>query len=197
MLIPIGSWCRVAYQVNEFKKRLRVKPVAYPYDWTITPFSALKITLDKDFISENVLHQDNLVLSKFGSILDNYSQLIHLYDFNPQKLKELRKSGGFNENNIPVRLFKSELVDKAQARFRNAYNNLQSLKNNEKKLAFVRWNRFGHPDPHLPYAFKGESNSAIAEILSGYLNSSIMFNLPHLVNCYCLTSPFRLLSSAG
>ena len=55
MLIPIGSWCRIAYQVNQFLKANGIKPTSFPYDWTITPFAALKITLDGKINLSDVL----------------------------------------------------------------------------------------------------------------------------------------------
>jgi len=41
MLVPIGGWCRTAYQVIEFLKTKSIQPCAYPFDWTVTSFIAL------------------------------------------------------------------------------------------------------------------------------------------------------------
>ena len=94
ILIPIGSWCRNTYQVNDFLKANGIAPISFPYDWAITPFEALKNTLTKDFNPENILPVDNISRNRLSSITDNNTQLILHHDFPHSVMKELESKGG-------------------------------------------------------------------------------------------------------
>ncbi len=170
MLIPIGSWCRTAYQVNEFIKARGGDATSFPFDWTITPYSSLKIIFDGKFNPSDVLNIENLELNKVGSITDNGTQLIHHHDFPPAKMKELGQKGGFDERGIPNLLYASGLIDKASGRFDHTYRHMESLKNSSNKLSFVRWCRLGHPDQQFPHVFEGESIANLTDIISSYLS---------------------------
>jgi hypothetical protein len=169
MLVPIGSWCRTAYQVRDFLKKSGVRHYSYPYDWTITPFSALKNTLQKQFKPEKALQHENLALSKFGSIVDTGTHLIHHHDFFSHTISELGKSGEINNMGVPLQLFESDLIPKARGRFQHTYKNLEMLKVYNQKIGFIRWLQKGHPHPTLPDAFVGESLLTIANMLSNFL----------------------------
>jgi hypothetical protein len=169
MLIPIGSWCRTAYQVNEFLKSHGVMPTSFPYDWTITSFAALKLTLDARFTPSSALELDNLEINQFGSITDMRTQLIHHHDFAPPTLHELKQMGESNSNGIPKALWDTDLIDKAIGRFCHTYLHLEALKNSSRKISFVRWHRLGHPDHQLPQAFEGESIANIAQVITNFL----------------------------
>jgi hypothetical protein len=169
MLISIGAWCRASFQVNEFLRVCGKPPVSYPFDWTITPFASLQNTLRKGFDPQNALHDNNLISNKFGSLSDNITQLIHHHDFNPTAMKGLPQSE-LNHHGVPLSVFHSDLVTKARGRFLHTYANLESSKNSNKKLMFVRWNSTGHPDTQVPDAYEGETLASLAEIISGYLD---------------------------
>ncbi|MDV6344306.1 DUF1796 family putative cysteine peptidase [Nitrosomonas sp. Is37] len=166
MLIPIGSWCRTAYQVRVFLEKNDIKSSSYPFDWTITPFSALQNTLKKGFTPDQVLQHEDLALSKFGSIADRKTNLIHHHDFPP---KTISSYGNGKLRKIPSELFASDLIEKAQGRFIHTYENLLKLRNCNGKIGFVRWHRTGHPDPKLPDAFEGENLATLTALLSNFL----------------------------
>jgi len=170
MLIPIGSWCRAAYQTNEFVKARGAKPSSFPYDWTITPFAALKITLDINFNPAEILRVGNLSISKFGSVTDESTQLIHHHDFTPHQMEKLKKISTPDDKGIPCALYDSDLIDKAVNRFSHTYQHLEALKDCDQKLSFVRWNRYGHPDPQIPHVFEGESITSLSELIGNFLS---------------------------
>lgn len=166
MLIPIGSWCRTAYQVRVFLENNGIKSSSYPFDWMITPFSALQNTLKKGFAPTQVLRHENLALSRFGSIVDKKTNLIHHHDFSPETISSF-SNGELGK--IPHQLFASDLLNKAQDRFIYTYENLLKLRNYNRKIGFVRWQRRGHPDPRLPDAFEGENFATLTALLSDFL----------------------------
>lgn len=169
MLIPIGSWCRTAYQVKQFLFDKNVKNYSYPYDWTITPFSALKRTLNIEFLPEHALMPNSLSISKFGSIIDEKTSIIHHHDLHPKMVLELSENGEVNAKGVPIQLFRTNLMSNVQGRFRHTYQNLLRLRNFEKKLGFIRWNRLGHPDSQLPEAFQEENLESLSEIICKFL----------------------------
>lgn len=166
MLIPIGSWCRTAYQVRVFLEKSGFKSNSYPFDWTITPFSALQNTLKKGFTPDQALQCQDLALSKFGSIVDRKTNLIHHHDFLP-KIISSYDNVKFGE--VPSQLFASDLIEKAQGRFIHTYENLLKLRNYNRKIGFVRWQRRGHPDPELSDAYEGERLATLTALLSNFL----------------------------
>lgn len=170
MLVPIGSWCRTAYQVNEFLKASGINPVSFPFDWTVTPFAALKVTLDRKFNPSDALRVENLELNKVGSITDNATQLIHHHDFAPLKMKKLGQTGGLDEKGIPKALYATDLIDKACSRFAHAYRHMEAVRSSSNKISFIRWLRLGHPDHQFPNAFEGESIASLADVIHGYLS---------------------------
>ena len=202
MLVPIGSWCRTAYQVNEFLKTNGIQSVTYPFDWTVTPFTALKLTLDKHFKPSDVLQNDNLRLSLFGSLLDVKTQLIHHHDLPPTIVKRFEYVDGkqsINKHRVPFELFKSTEIGKAKGRFEYGFSNFKLLKSHNKKIGFVRWIRSGHPDAGLPDAFEGESISSLATIINCFLghdNFSILQVKSHLAqkenNCNNIISSYEI-----
>jgi hypothetical protein len=137
MIIPIGSWCRTAYQVNEFLKANGIKSTSFPYDWTITPFFSLKFTLSNRFHPSSILEIENIQRNQFGSITDNNTQLIHHHDFPPQKMKEIEEISELDINGIPKVLYSTDLIAKAKERFAQAYKHLEASKHGGKVL-FVR-----------------------------------------------------------
>ena len=169
MLIPIGSWCRTAYQVNEFKKNNGIKPISFPFDWTITPFSSLEIIFNKQFSPNQALDKNHIRRSKFGSLVDDYTTLIHHHDFLAPKLKELEDISGVDAKGLPFELYNTDLLAKASGRLTHTYHQFELLKDKNEKLFFVRWQKQGHPDNQLPEAFENESISTLSSILRSYL----------------------------
>lgn len=171
MIVPIGAWCRTAYQVNEFLKVYKIKPLSFPYDWTITPFFSLRLTLDENFNPSDILKIENLELNKVGSITDKRTELIHHHDFSPPKMNELFQAGGQDENGIPKVFYSTDMISKAVCRFVHAYRNIVSLqRSSDKKILFIRWQRLGHPDKQFPHVFEGEDINSLAGVIKGFLS---------------------------
>ena len=168
-LIPLGAWCRTAYQVNAFKKSNDIKTASFPYDWTITPFKALESTLNNEFEPFSILRYDNVERSRFGSLVDTKTNIIHHHDFPAAKLKLLEETAGINDKGLPLELYKTDLLDNAKSRFCHTYKNLTLLKKEQKRLLFVRWQRSGHPDRQLPTAFENENILSLSTIIEGFL----------------------------
>lgn len=167
MLVPIGSWCRTAFQVRTFLEMQGGKSVSYPFDWTITSFSALQNTLQKDFDPAKVLLPKDLQLSKVGSIIDTKTGIIHHHDFLPKVIADFRNS----EGGLSAQFFASGLIEEARGRFIHTYENLMKLRKYKGKIGFVRWQRFGDPDRQFPSVFEGENLGTLKSTLSKFLES--------------------------
>ena len=167
-VIPIGSWCRAAYQVNAFKGSLGVEKVSYPFDWTITPFSALKNSLSPDFDLSKVLLSKSVEISKFGSVHDLYSDIIFHHDLEGSHV-EYHKL----DKRIVERTFEQHsVVCDTVGRFTYTMDNLKKLKG-ESDLMFVRWQREGHPDSQLEEAFVDENIFTLTDVLSNFLGHNL------------------------
>lgn len=175
MLIPIGSWCRTAYQVNNYKNCKGIDKISYPFDWTITPFEALKVVFSKDFKASNILKNESISRSQVGSIIDNDTKIIHHHDFLPPVMDKLCENSEINNNGIPTALFESNLIEKARGRFLHTYENLESLRDAKGRHGFVRWQR-GVRESKLfqkrhPGIFDGENIESISGIMKEFLGS--------------------------
>jgi hypothetical protein len=55
-LLPIGAWCRTAYQARRFAETdARFSCASAPFDWTITPYSSLQKVLSQEFDARETL----------------------------------------------------------------------------------------------------------------------------------------------
>ena len=156
MLVPIGSWCRTAFQVKHFVESLDHQQSSYPFDWSITPFSALQKTMGKSFFLQNVLKYENITRNELGSISDNVTDIIHHHDFLMNVIADFSLAGGVNDNGVPPERLLNSLIEDAKGRFSHTFDNLLDAKKSGEKIGFVRWNRMGHPDVDVPDAFKNE-----------------------------------------
>lgn len=172
MLIPIGSWCRTAYQVNNYKNYKGIDKISYPFDWTITPFEALKVVFSNDFKASNILKNESISRSRVGSIIDNDTKIIHHHDFLKPVLDKLYENSEINNNGIPTALFESNLIEKARGRFLHTYKNLEILRDVKGRHGFVRWqNRVDFKDNKFPGIFYGENIESISGIIKEFLGS--------------------------
>ncbi|XLP06765.1 hypothetical protein ACI7YQ_16800 [Alteromonas marina] len=168
IIIPIGSWCRTAYQVNTFKASSKFVKVSYPFDWTITPFSALRSTLSPTFDIGKVLLSKSVEISKFGSVRDLYSDIIFHHDLEGKYVEEHKLDVSILEQTFE----QHNIVRDTVGRLAHTMGNFKKLKE-QSNLLFVRWQREGHPDSQLPNAFSGESIATITDILSNYLEHNL------------------------
>jgi hypothetical protein len=169
MLIPIGSWCRTAYQVREFKStKNNATSESFPFDWTITSFAALRIILSPEFNPSKTLEFKNLSVNKLGSLSDSYSNLIFHHDLSPALLAKYQSSAE-NLIDISPELIYSGAVEQAYGRFVHTFIKLkESCKSGHEKIGFIRWCRMGHPDRDLPSVFTDENIFSLYEILQSF-----------------------------
>lgn len=173
MIVPLGRSCKTAYQVSTFLKTHGINGASFPYDWTITPFAALEATLDQAFDPSTALQ--SLERSRFGSITDSDTRLIHHHDFDPPSMQALEvktDAGG-----VPKALYTTDLITRAQGRFMHTFAHVASLKQHAGKILFVRW----HPDDgetiddlgHVLHGFLSHDNFAILQIRSTIIEKAL------------------------
>lgn len=177
MLIPIGAWCRTAYQVGNFVEHHNGQKNSYPFDWTITPFLSLKTTLNNQFDPSCILSDENLELSKFSSIADRPSSLIFHHDLSEHVVADHLKRGPTNARGIPLSLLNdTNRVQNAKSRFVHTYTNLSEnisqARSRGERIGFVRWMRGGHPDHTLPEAFEGETIDTLWSLLTEFCQTT-------------------------
>ena len=170
MLIPIGSMCRAAFQVNSYLKSKGLTTTPYPYDWTITPFTALEATLSKKFNTCSILELDNLKLNNLGSITDERTGIIHIHDFPPPVIKDIMPKGLQKDIGIIRSPQLTKMREKASGRFIHTYKNLELLKTKEsKKILFIRWQRYVHQGENLSHLFIGEDIASLSNVIKNFL----------------------------
>lgn len=173
MLIPIGAWCRTAYQVGQFIESHHGQKKSYPFDWTIAPFESLKKILHPQFDPSSVLLAEKLGLSKFSSIVDTANSLIFHHDLSENIVADHLKRGPANQAGVPISLLEDPVrIKNARERFHHTYWTLcQSIEEARARgecIGFVRWMRGGHPDGALPEVFSGETIDSLWDVLSGF-----------------------------
>lgn len=172
MLVPIGAWCRTAFQVKQYEESRGNESKSYPFDWTITPFFSLRHTLASSFSPQQILKFSEIGISYCGSIVDKSSSIIFHHDLNPKITKQSTNfDGSLNFDRLNPYLIKT------QQRFEHTFNHFLELKNSCQALGFVRWQRQGHPDHNLPNAFSGETFESLFHILSDFLSHRNFFIL--------------------
>lgn len=174
-IIPLGAWCRTAYQVNFFKKSNNIDVISFPFDWTITPFSSLKKILSPNFNLEKILNYGEV--NKFGSVTCGETGLIFHHALPPKLVNQfLERESMLQARNLdlPSSFFELDSVKNAIGRFSHTYKNIDKFRYSDglEKILFVRWQRSGHPDTQLNTAFFGENLDSLGEVLSGYLGHS-------------------------
>jgi hypothetical protein len=157
MLVPIGAWCRTAFQVREFLKSKGLPLQAYPFDWTITPFAALNAILAPEYDPLSALRPDAIVTSQFGSAKDRATGLIYHHDLE-HWTPPIGDLG-----------YRADDLDKARSRYIHVFANLSALRRSPGRLGFVRWQRGGHPDARFPSAFEGESPGSLRSLIHSFL----------------------------
>ncbi|MEG4200422.1 DUF1796 family putative cysteine peptidase [Microcoleus sp. Pol12A5] len=169
MLIPIGAWCRTAYQVREFNTSNNTTSESFPFDWTITTFAALQRILSPEFNPAQILDLNNLYINKFGSLSDSYSDLIFHHDLSPALVRKYHSDDRENFINISPQLIDSGAIDQAKGRFLHTFSKLKDYcKSGNQKIGFIRWCRSGHPDPELPSVFTDENIFSLYQLLQSF-----------------------------
>lgn len=172
MFVSLGSACRPGYQIKSYYKRLGIKPNAFPFDWTITPFYSIKCIMGKRFDVNRVLKCENLVINEVGSLTDSFTGLLHHHDFHPKDVKRFFGDGFDFSQDLPVESNFYEFISNAKGRFEYAFENLNNLKDKSGKTVFIRWQRRGHPDKQFPSLFHNETPDTLCKELKGFLGHS-------------------------
>lgn len=166
MLIPIGSFCRPAYQVRQFNIKNNIEPESLPFDWTITSFTALQKILSPEFNPSQTFNLKNLFITKLGSIFDSYSGLIFHHDLPPDLVSKYQSGDAEKLIDISPELIDSGVINNAKGRFIHTFSKFKDYcKSDYQKIGFIRWSRWGHPDYLFPSLFDNENIFSLYEIL--------------------------------
>lgn len=117
-LIPFGSWCRVAYQINLFKESHQIPKVSYPLDWCITPGESFEIILSDDFDINEVL-SNSVICPITNSIQCKYTKIIFHHALNERRQRPRH-------------------IEQVKQRFIHTYQHYKDLRN-MNEIIFVRW----------------------------------------------------------
>ncbi len=169
-LMSLGGWCRPAHQIHHFAARHpnTITPLRGPFDWTITPFTALQACLAPGFTPQaKVLQPGRCHVSVLASGACRTTGVIFHHRLEPVTMRAL----GYDKLDTPIPV--SEAFDAiaadARGRFAHTYRHLSLLKDHPGDILFVRWRRQGHPDEHLPTAFAGETEARLMRMLRRFL----------------------------
>jgi len=180
-LIPLGSWCRVAYQCRTHSQVLGLEPVqSGPFDWTITPFRTASRILYKDFREDLLLNPVDSYVNRVGSVTCGYTGISFHHDLAPEIVSA--HGGTVNDQSVPVALAKSDHWINAKSRFMHTLENMMNLSRQEGNL-YVRWMNCGRgrSDDNFPEVFDGETPSKLATLLSSF-DSHQSFCLLHVTS---------------
>lgn len=168
-IVSLGAWCRPAFQVRRYAEAHPATAVAItgPFDWTVTPFAALRACLAPGFVPQGVLASGQCRVSVLASAACNTSGVIFHHALPPDRLREMGLSG--RDRPIPVQADFDAAAADARGRFAHTFRNLTGLRDAQGHVLFVRWQRKGHPDHQLPDAFDGETDAAMLALLAGFL----------------------------
>lgn len=167
-LVSLGAWCRPAHQLRVHAgAQPHCAAPSGPFDWTITPFAALRACLDPGFDPGTVLAPGAVAVSHVGSGLCRNSGLIFHHAIAPRVVVAAGPlhPGDPLPDDGPVRA----AVAEARDRFRHVFARLSVLRRTTDRIVFLRWQRQGHPDARLPAAFAGESPAVLRQALEGFL----------------------------
>jgi hypothetical protein len=119
-LIPIGSWCRPAWQINRFKVKHGAKSISYPFDWCITPLHSL----EKIFSHSYDINQLSISMNAWR-------------DSAPKDITPIDATTGLIFSH-------DKTVEEAKGRFLHTFKNLLLTKE-KNNLIFIRWlDKYGH-----------------------------------------------------
>ena len=93
-IIPLGSWCRTAFQARQLTKALAPNSKnigTYPFDWAISPLISVTKIIRKQIDPNQILNEDQTRICPHGFILCGHSGIRHHL-----KIKELSNKFQFN-----------------------------------------------------------------------------------------------------
>jgi hypothetical protein len=202
-LLPIGSWCRTAYQCRRVAPLLSLEETSSaPFDWTITPFRALSRILRNDFEPGLLLNPLDSYVNRVGSVTCGYSGIAFHHDLPVSLVCD--HGSKLNSPSVPASIFRGAECKQSRERFMHTFANLSRLSKLNGNL-FVRWMNTG-PGPgvdwQFPEVFDGEAPSKIHELLtafSGHDNFFLVSITSDVIEgvTSCIESPCQIVSSSG
>ena len=136
--IPLGSWCRTAWQTNRMLEVVGRKKVSYPFDWTITPMNSVIKAIKGEISIDQVLNSNDTMVCQFGQVQCGHTGIRFAHDF---KLKEMSGKYNFTFKNgelMPESFGSFSETRQARERFAYTYKNLcENL--GKENTAFVRY----------------------------------------------------------
>jgi hypothetical protein len=175
-IIPLGSWCRTAYQCRTQAPVFSFDPTpSGPFDWTITPFRSLVRIFQQDFSRDEVLNPIESYINKTGSVTCGYTGITFHHDLSSKIVQSYNaKSSG---SDVPDALFDSGKISTVKARFFHTLENLYSTLNEPCNM-YVRWIPPSSNAVNFPEVFSGESVLKIRDLLylhSGHRNHYLLY----------------------
>jgi hypothetical protein len=165
MLVPIGAWCRSAYQVHTYMKARNATSPSTPFDWTVTPFTALCNIFDTNHNPQDILNYNNVRESAFSkAACDQLTTLVYYHDLPLWDPPDLILPVGNNADK-----YRADQVEKARSRHLHVFDNILSLRQFPHRIGFVRWQRLGHPESMMPNFFEGETLESLHSLISMFL----------------------------
>ena len=140
-IIPLGSWCRTAFQARQLTKALAPNSKnigTYPFDWAISPLISVTKIIRKQIDPNQILNEDQTRICPHGFILCGHSGIRFAHHL---KIKELSNKFQFNPQPgeiLPKEVFKSDEFINAKGRFLHTYVNLHNHLGKSRRL-FVRY----------------------------------------------------------
>lgn len=164
-LVPLGSWCRTAYQCRSHAKQLGLEVKSGPFDWSITPFRALSVALRDEINPDLLLNPIDSYINRVGSVTCGYTGIAFHHDLAVADVKSY--GGQANDQTIPTDLIESEQWARTKNRFLHTFNNFQQLFQKKGNL-YVRWMNIGRGAAigRFPTVFDGETPGKIRRLLS-------------------------------
>lgn len=156
-LVPIGSWCRTAFQCRQHAEGLGLEAVqSGPFDWTVTPYRALSRIFQNDFRQELLLNPFDSYVNRVGSISCGYSGIAFHHDLNPSVVG--LHGGKQPHSAIPQALMTLPEWKSARDRFLHTLDNMCKLYCKPGNI-FVRWLYYGQASAEgtFPGVFDGET----------------------------------------
>lgn len=167
-LVSLGAWCRPAHQIRVYSEaREDVQAGAFPFDWTITGFAALRRVLDPAFDPKDVLQPGHTRVSQFGSGVCTTSGILFHHAMGAKQMQALGTLGPGDP--LPDTPEAEALMRKARERFQHTHKRLAALKTSPGPTVFVRWQRHGQAPEKFPDAFEGETPDRLWQAIADYL----------------------------
>lgn len=131
--ISLGTVCPIAYVLRD----LKIRTVAYPFDWLAVPFDGLYKTLNEDF--EHFFLKENLIItstSELDGIMDLYTGITFFHDF-PTKAHGILEEDSLESGKIVDNFL--DYYDDARKKYNRRITRFQAALNSSQKVILIRY----------------------------------------------------------